>query len=220
MDLAGKKLVAELLDHAVAEIADREIQGILGSLSESEKRRRLRLATFSLDKLRKNGSPDYSDELVAAMYLVQYQLQHINLAYSMITSSLRIGGRRKVTSGNALHVVDYGCGALAMRFGVLLAVADALEAGELISAVKVESLDPALPLVSLGASIWARFKTLLYNSNQEGLKWIKLATDLFVPSDVSVQESVLLKDIEPFTGADMWLSAIHVVEGAEETVRK
>ena len=217
MDLETKELVAEILDDAVGRVATGKIAESTASLETAERARRICLASDSLDELRKGGTPDFSDPLVAALYMAQYQLQHINLAYSLVVASAgHIGGEIELWKGPSLHVVDYGCGALAMRFGVLLAVADALEAGKHIRNVKIDSLDPAVPVVQLGVEIWDRFLQLVSSKKDNKLRWLMQAIGTMERPHPNLQLGVQLKEIEDTPFAAHWLSAIHVVYGGPQ----
>ena len=210
-------LVANLLDKAVAHVAREEFQRVTAHLTEDEKTRRIESAAASLDLLRKGGTPDYEDPLVAVLYLVQYQLQHINLTYSLIDATARWLGRNGVlTDTGRLHVVDYGCGALAMRFGVILAVSDALESAHNISSVKIDSLDLAAPVVALGVRIWNCFWESVHASNDNGLRWLRQAFGTMVRPNPDVFFNVPLQKIIAMPDADRWLSAIHVVYGGPQ----
>ena len=92
--------------------------------------------------LRTLESPDYSDGMVALIYVVRYQLSHTNLAYSIIKMMKEQAGSIKstLTNTDSLQVVDFGCGSLAMQFGVALAVADVLEQGHTMSEVRIDSI--------------------------------------------------------------------------------
>ena len=210
MDAETKRLVAELLDSAVATVAGQKFNESIDGLTLVEKVNAIERATNSLDELRRGGCPDYDDPLVAVFYLAQYQLQHINLAYSMIAASQLVREQGAAISRNGrLHVVDFGCGALAMRFGVLFATADAIEAGHLVEIVRIDSLDPAIPLVELGTQIWEEFITLVNTANTNNLHWVRQALKTINPPNIAVRQGVRLNEIQALQDADAWLSAFH-----------
>ena len=113
---------------------------------------RVSYALKELAKLRGPDIPDYDDAGVALLYY-WYQPRQINLAYSLITSEA-VGG---ITS-DRLRVIDFGCGALAMQFGVALAAADALEQGIPISEIRIDSIDSSKLMISVGENLWKQFK--------------------------------------------------------------
>lgn len=221
MDLDTGCLVAELLDEAVANVAGQKFLEVTGPLTNSEKASCIQEAASSLNALQQGGTPDYDNRLVAAFYMLQYQLQHINLTYSMIFNSHRAGREYEgITTTETLHVVDYGCGALAMTFGVLLAAADGLEAGDHIKMIRIDSLDPAVPVVEFGVEIWERFLELVNNSQDDRLLWIQRAVDIVHRPHPTLQ----LDQIKALPNSDTWLSAVHVVyegpKGNSEEVKK
>ena len=69
----------------------------------------------------KDRKPDYDDPWVALLYLTWYQPSQVNLAYTL---SRRILGATNPFLSGSLQIVDYGCGALAMLFGLALAAAE------------------------------------------------------------------------------------------------
>ena len=62
-----------------------------------------------------------------------------------------------------------------MRFGLILAVADAIGQGETIREVKIDSLDPNVPLVQNGVAIWNSFVSLVQNNHSPHLNLLKAA---------------------------------------------
>ena len=217
MDGETRELVGKVLDQAVAAVAKQKIEEITGPLEEGRKNLRIAEATDSLDELRRGGIPEYSDPLVDAFYMVQYQLQHINLTYSMIMSSTQIKeANSDLVDEHSLHVVDYGCGALAMRFGVVLAIADALERGQQVRNLRIDSLDPAIPLVELGVEIWSQFLELVAAEKSNKLRWLMQAIAAMERPHPNLQLGVQLKEISGMPNANHWLSAVHVVYGGPE----
>ncbi len=216
--------VAEILDAAVAKVAVLEFERTLSDTSDIEAAARINAAAASLDKLRNGGTPDYSDPLVGVLYLAQYQLQHINLTYSLINSTTSWYAKNgSLSDKGRLHVVDFGCGALAMRFGVVLAVAEALENGLPISALKIDSLDPVVPVVEIGIRIWDEFWNSIHARSDGDLSTLRQAFAILDRQYPAIQHPVRLQQIEPMPNANTWLSAIHVVysgpQGNSEAIK-
>ena len=155
-------IVSSLLDNAIAKVGQSEFDRITGGMSTAEKLRWVNDARSSLDLLKYLESPDYADPMVALLYIVRYQLSHINLAFSTLKAiQCQLGSSgRMLTNTGRLHVVDFGSGALGMQFGVALAVADALEQGQVISEIRIDSIDTSRPMLDLGRGIWAEFRRL------------------------------------------------------------
>ena len=105
--------------------------------------------------LRNGVKPDYNDNWIALFYLLWYQPKQINLAYSLIQEAFKQDPSKDIfskPSGN-LHVVDFGCGALAMQFAVVLAAMNAIEQGSAIPEIRVDSIDPNSSMVKLGGVV-------------------------------------------------------------------
>jgi hypothetical protein len=175
MDNPTKLIIADILDNAIASQGELIFQRLIAGATPEERDSRVVNARNSVDLLRKGGMPAYDDAMVALFYAIQYQLSHINLVYSMICDTVQrrnLRGNHLLTDMGALHVVDYGCGALTMRFGVIFAVADALQRGETIREVRIDSLDPNVPIVQLGVDVWNAFvhlvQTRWYKPAQKG----------------------------------------------------
>ena len=143
------------LDHAVCETISDEFSWLKQGNPGIGLTSRLIRARSEVLKLGQTETPDYNDELVPAVYAVAYQLQHINLTYSLI-NDLMFAERSKKSvlapTGN-LQVVDFGAGALAMQFGLALVVAEALESGENVEAVHVDSIDPSEEMLMFGMAM-------------------------------------------------------------------
>ncbi len=56
-----------------------------------------------------------------------------------------------------MQVVDFGCGALAMQFGLALAAADALEERGTVPSIAIVSQDESEPMKEIGWKIWQCF---------------------------------------------------------------
>lgn len=200
--------VCRVLDMAVANAAESEFQRLTEGMNSTEKRRRVGEAMDSLDLLRTLESPDYSDGMVALLYVVKYQLSHTNLAYSIIKTMKEQSGSIKSTLTNAdsLQVVDFGCGSLAMQFGVALAVADVLEQGHTISEVRIDSIDISRPMIDMGRKIWAEFRELV--SQDARLQVLKSSCDLI---HKHYKAHTDFHSVQAVPDADRWISAMHAV---------
>ena len=195
-----KQAVADALDSTIADVALKERIRLGKDVNAIQK------AFSELDKLQTEAMPEYN-EWVALFYLHWYQLKQINLAYSMIKNLISQQPQKNMVlndSGN-LHVVDFGCGALAMQFGVALAAADALEGGHHMSSVHFDSMDQSQAMINLGETVWSEFKKRVGNNNR--LKNLSLSLEAITSSTCTDNKPV----IERKTGDDCWLTAIHAV---------
>ncbi len=157
--------------------------------------------------------PNYDDKMVALVYAAMYQLQHINIAYSLIKDTTR--NFSCMVSSGKLKVADFGAGTLAMHIGVALAVADALEEGQHIEAVHIDSMDISLPMLRVGANIWEKFKHIVSTDESGNLCWLYQACKL-----ISYKTHNSISTIEIEEGFETWLSAIHAVYSETETDTK
>jgi hypothetical protein len=96
--------------------------------------------------------------------------------------------------------VDFGCGALAMHFGVALVMADAIEEGASFTKIRIDSIDTSKTMIRIGKKVWKRFKEELPMT----LSWssLRLACEIVKPRTN--------KDIRPW-GDQCWVSAIHAI---------
>ena len=146
------------------------------------------------------------------VYLLRYQAKQINLCYSLIKRMMEyrasLDGADTLirNAGGQLHVIDIGCGALAMQFGVALAAADEIERGRRVTRVVVTSRDRSRAMRLLGWNMWRQFR-LAVNSDS-ALSSLKDATQRMEPT-----RFLSVSDPFPRTpeGADCWVSAIHAL---------
>lgn len=187
------------LDSAIAEIAGEEYARLSGELSPIVMPKITEYALKELDKLQDRVMPNY-DRWVAPFYISWYQPGQINLAYSMIADLTSAKGA--FTDAGNLHVVDFGCGALAMQFGVALAAADAIRNGQTIAAIQIDCLDASPDMISVGVKLWERFKSKV--NNAPDLAELTQACDAIASRTDGLRT-------EPQGGAARWLSAMHAV---------
>lgn len=165
-----QEAVANALDHAIANVARAESSRLREEQSDEEVARGIETALRGLDGLRERRMPCYDDDWLAVLYSTWYQPSHINLAYSMIAA---VAGRREgsLAPNGRLHVFDFGCGTMAMQFGVALATADALQQGQPPTAVSVTSIDSSQKMIDLGMKIWQNFKQEVWEGTTNSLGW-------------------------------------------------
>ena len=199
------RAVAKALDRALVKVAKGEYQRLSENLSRGEIANGVKNALLELKKLQYGKMPCYDDEWVPLFYSTWYQPSHINLAYSMIDAMIKQrGGNSTLTETGRLHVVDFGCGTLAMQFGVALAAADALQRGERIHSIRFDLIDHSQGMVDMGRKIWDQFKEEVGEDRQlallgEACKLVKSET---------LEEG---ERPEVCEGEDRWVSAIHAV---------
>ena len=150
--------------------------------------------------------PDYSDDVTAAAYLFTYQTSHVGLAWAMIQDMAqnRPNSNLLLTDSGKLHVIDFGCGALAMQFGVALAVADAIENDERIDTVVIDGIDTSRQMQDIGTSTWQEFSKAIDSDLR--LEALSRACRLI---EYNCHDSY--RSVSQIPDAEVWLSAMHAV---------
>ena len=220
MDDQTKKTFANALDNALTTVAIWEYNRLSYRLNRDQITERIKGALNSLGNLQAGNIPNY-DEWDALFYH-WYQPSHINLAYSLITSA----SADNIAINDKLRVVDFGCGALAMQFGVALATADALERMQPLSEIRIDSLDTSQSMINMGQKIWERFKAEV--NKDSNLRHLRLACEIISPQVSSLTNSPLLTNPTSMVGvnrntawatawqSDSWVSALHTVYDANK----
>ena len=191
-----KNAVAHALDSALTTVAFEEVHRLAydSSLKTANK---VATTLNSLDRLSKGGMPNYDNW--DALFYHWYQPSQINLAYSLI---------KLIDMPEKLHIVDYGCGALAMQFGIALAAADALEKNRSMPEIRVSSIDPSQAMLDMGNQIWHQFKSEARKDPL--LVHISSACESIKPQvNPSVFEYVNSTDWSLSSDVQLWFTALH-----------
>ena len=199
------------MDTAFAKILADEFVQLTAGMMSSQTDNWLRQSEQCILRLR-NGSdmPDYSDSIVVLWYAIQYQMGHINLAYTLIKVAT---DNNQLTGAGRLQVADFDAGRLAMQFGLALAVADALECDERIAGVWLDAIDTGLPMMELGKRLWQVLASEV--GSRAGLHFLTEAAHLIQWHGFHEQHHSVRK----LTGMNRWVSALHTLyEGSESEV--
>lgn len=207
----NQERAAAVLDKAIAEVFRNEVEHLRQSLSDPDKaNKKVDCAINELDKLVGGTMPLY-DEWVAPFYLSWYQPRQINLTYSMITDFVdkESVGKEILTDTGRLYVFDFGCGALAMQFGVALAIADALQKNQKIHSAYVVSYDKSKAMTKVGKKVWKQFRAEVSSAAQKdaSLSYLEQACEL-IETDKPFRM--------PQNGETCWISAIHAAYDANQ----
>ncbi len=204
--------VIEALDKAIARAGLNALAAAMAkppySAMEPDARKQAVLAKS--DALRESlGNlvpPDYADDVTAAAYLFTYQASHIGLAWAMIgdMAQNRLNSNLLLTDSGKLHVIDFGCGALAMQFGVALAVAEAIENGEQIDTVIIDGIDTSKQMQEMGMSVWQEFSKAV----DSGLRLEALSRACRL---IEYKCHDNYRSVRQIPDAEVWLSAMHAV---------
>lgn len=200
------KRVREVLDHAIAEVVEAEYDRLTDGMTREDRTASVDRGLRSLTRLQQGTPPDYSSEWVALFYLCWYQPRQIHLAYAALRGLLEQNRLPK-------HVVDYGCGALAVQFALAIVLAEDEEAFN--AGLAVHGVDPNLPMVDIGKKLWGRLLDVLWSRIDEDPFFLSLGLALESMADVcschaSVSEAFdHLKTARASASDDCWITAMH-----------
>ena len=148
--------IARALDTSMAAVAAAEFRRLSRGLSDEQIAGRIHGALRALGGLGDNRMPSY-DAWVALFYLTWYQPSHVSLAYTLARSVPPDSNPIRTGEGRLL-VEDFGCGTLAMQFGLALAGAEVLpRLKPKAPKILIASSDDSDQMKSLGEKIWRRF---------------------------------------------------------------
>lgn len=152
-----RALVACALDEAIATVAERKFNQLYEITSdEFQVAENVKAALESLAKLRDGLEPKYN-EWDALFYVTWYQPRQINLALSIL-QKLYQHARRSQGPDLPLHIIDVGCGALAVQFAMSILATDChWEQDD----VTVTGIDPSKAMREIGESLWLEFWNIL-----------------------------------------------------------
>jgi hypothetical protein len=199
------------LDRAITKVADRQFLKLSSWMPRLGWSNRIRPALDSLAQLQQGNPPNYDDPWTALFYLTWYQPGQIQLAHLMVEGLKQARGNESLLANGcrSLHVVDFGCGALAMQFAVSWAAADALERQEPISSIKVDSYDANPAMLDLGNILWEQFK--------EEVKYDRRLGQLSKSAEMIEARCGKPESLFPYrtlVEEERWLSAIHAVDSS------
>ena len=157
--------------------------------------------------IRQRKMPGYANELVALFYSVWYQPFQINTAYAIIRDAIERQHERLADAGR-LHIVDFGSGALAMQFGLTLAVQDLSERGFRVPEISVSLFEPNDAMLRMGLNIWQRFLRIMHYDGAADIPALTSSARI----GAATIRSARVKDpshISVPTDAHRWLVAMH-----------
>lgn len=206
-----QQAVTEALSKAIIEVAQSELDRLTVGLEPQQKVERIEYALNELGGLSSSNMPEYADRWVALLYLTWYQPRQINIAYRIVKRYL---DENSLGRSNELFVIDFGCGALAMQFGVALAFSDIAQLGKSTPRIRILSMDSSGDMIRIGRRAWTKFKDESHADNRLGYlsgvcDLITYATMTVPSSGNSLQLHHTWLDTPP--GSYRWISAIHTV---------
>ena len=203
---AYQESVAKALDKAIAKAAKTEAKRLMELEDDKDTAKGIETALRDLEGLQKGAIPNYDNKWLPLLYSTWYQASHTNLAYSMIKAmAMRRDPEETILTHNGkLHVVDFGCGTLAMQLGVALAAADALQQGQPLTSIKIDLIDSSQKMIDFGLKIWRQFKKEVERNEQ--LASLSEACDLIHTKTLATGENPAI-----YRRYSRWVSAMHVV---------
>ena len=153
MDPATELAVANALDTSIADVAAKEFSRLSRGLSHQEVAEATVCSLDSLGRLQGGLLMPRYDQWDALFYLTWYQPAQVNLAYTLARTILQ----QQPHDGGSLQVFDYGCGALAMQFGLALAAADRLMRRLPCPRISIATEDDSDAMSQIGDATWLQF---------------------------------------------------------------
>ena len=205
MDYITLSATTRALDIAIATVVKNQLEELASKAGPEQTVHNILRSLRSFEGLQKDIMPAY-DEWDAVFYSAWYQPGHINLAYTLI-GKIPIAMNPLLSGQGNLHVIDFGCGALAMQFGLALAAADTLQEQGELPQINISSKDSSRYMVAIGQKIWAAFVREITHSE----KYPELNTLRQVCGKMTFENYVGNATVR-------WLSVLHVAyrENANE----
>ena len=179
------------LDEAISIVAKRESERLHGEDRDgfpSGVSRALR----ALRRLQAGAEPSY-DRLVPLFYVTWYQPRQINLAYQIL--------QYYYSNEKKLHIIDYGCGALALNFALAAFMVDNGD-----REVCVHGIDPSRNMTEVGQEVWRQFVRIAEDFPELRDACIALEENMHVFT--SIDE---IHDDSISAAEDVWMLALHAV---------
>lgn len=198
MDVATRTAIAQALDASIVHVATREFERLSRGLIDVQTAKKILRALRALKGLQGNEMPVY-DAWVSLFYLTWYQPSHINLAYTL-ARKMPAGKNPLRTGHGRLQVIDFGCGALAMQFGLALAGAAIRKKRGACPKIAIVSTDESDHMRRIGKKMWRRFiREIADEDKYPGLEDLR-----------RVCSAMKIRKEHKRTEARRWLTVLHV----------
>ena len=204
-----QQAVTEALSEAIVQVARNEFVRLSRGLEHDQKSECVEDALRQLRDLGRGIMPNYDNRWVALFYLTWYQPRQINIAYRIVKRYLQ---ESSLDRSNELFIIDFGCGALAMQFGVSLAFADIAQLGKSTPKIKILSIDSSGDMIRIGRRAWRRF--IDETDADDRLSYLSEVCDSITDATMTMRPGVNSIQL-PHTWlnapprAYRWISAIH-----------
>ena len=199
MNTQSYNSLTKALDVAIARVVSECFDEFSSDLEPDIVTENIRHALNGFEGLKYGFMPSYNDKWIALLYLTRYQPGHINLAFTLARYMME-NNREKIVQSGRLNVFDFGCGALAMQFGLALAAANILNDSSPPVQITIEGEDTSQSMKEIGKRIWKAFLRELDRASDD-------------PSLIRVREMckyVKLCTLEDAETIPTWLTVLHV----------
>ena len=148
---------------------------------------------------------DYAHPAIAIAYLVHYQIPRTGLAAYLLQKAAqqRHGNPLILTKDKPLHVIDFGCGTLAVQLGLAVTLAEAIKAGIQQPAVRITSIDRARSMLNSGQTLW--------NHLSERARRTRQLTALYQAMQSIRANTTSLNIVSSAATEETWLTTLHTV---------
>ena len=154
MALTNKRALTRLVfDEAIATVAEQEFNRLRRITTDNAQvAENVKAALDSLVNLQYGVEPEYN-EWEALFYVTWYQPYQINLALTVLQKVYE-DARQHLGPDLPLHIIDVGCGALAVQFAMAILAAEYRQED---SKVIINGIDPSDPMKKIGETLWLEF---------------------------------------------------------------
>lgn len=156
-ELKLPELVSPVLDETIASVAEHEFNRLSRKAgNDLQVADCIKAALESLGNLQYGVEPEYN-EWEALFYVTWYQPYQINLALAVLQEVYE-NARQHLGPDFPLHIIDVGCGALAVQFAMAILATEYRQEG---IKVIVNGIDPSDPMKKIGETLWLEFWSIL-----------------------------------------------------------
>ena len=186
-----KDLFEYSLDQAISIVAENECERLRVADRDGYHTQVYR-ALDELRKLQTGTEPSY-DDWVTVFYITWYQPRQINLAYQIL--QYFFSGEEK------LHIVDYGCGALALNFALAAFMVDNRNCE-----VYVHGIDSSNQMTEIGQEVWRQFVR-----EADGFPELRDACEALTRNMQVFSSIDKVRDGSISSADNVWLSVMHAI---------
>ena len=150
--------IATIIDQTISDVGSAEYQRLSQLSSPIHKAAAIEYAFDQLAKLQESKMPAYQtensrlDQWLSLFYLLWYQPRQIYLSYMTFSHILK-----HLPVCKQFIVLDYGSGAFAVQYGLMIAISETEAVGDHLKHVEMKNYDSSTAMLTIGSSCWNRF---------------------------------------------------------------